>query len=332
MTHKNVLFPLLLLAVVLTASCAVDPDSEDYYSENRVMKAWINRFYPGTPTYSGTGLYVLDIDKGDGTPVTDSSYIRVHYTKRDLDGSVSSTNEEELARQLGDYSVANYYGGNIWRVDRGYLPEGLETVLKTMRAGGRLKVALPASASGHNYTLYDAFSSTSETGNQVIDLSIDTVITNIYSYQEQVMRDWFSKNYNVADTTEEHLYFKKLEEHTSDEDTISEGKNISVRYIGRLMNGQVFDTNIEDTAKFYRIWDSSKSYSALSIAFYKLDPEKLKDENTVVDGFAKAVSHMNFNEKAVTLFNSELGYGESGSNPAIPEYSPLVFWLWIEKK
>lgn len=35
-------------------------------------------------------------------------------------------------------------------------------------------------------------------------------------------------------------------------------------------------------------------------------------------------------EKAVTLFNSELGYGEDGKNPSIPEYSPLSFWLYIE--
>jgi hypothetical protein len=41
---------------------------------------------------------------------------------------------------------------------------------------------------------------------------------------------------------------------------------------------------------------------------------------------------MNYDETAVTAFSSDLGYGESGSNPAIPEYTPLSFWLYIEPK
>lgn len=332
MTLKKILFPTLLLAAFALTACAVDPESEDYYSQDRVMKAWISRYYPGLNTYGDTGLYVLEMDKGNGAAVTDSAYIRVHYTKRDLDGTVSATNDMDLSKQLGDYSVANYYGGNTWQVDHGYLPESLEKIIKTMHAGGSMKVAIPASASSHQSSTYDVFSSTSETANILFEMSIDTVIANIYAYQEVIMRDWFREHYQIADTTAEHLYFKKLEAHTSESDTVSEGSTVSVRYVGRLMNGQVFDTNIEDTAKFYRIWDSSNSYNALSVAYYKQSEEKFSEENSVVTGFAKAVLQMNYEEKGVTLFNSELGYGESGRNPSIPEYSPLVFWLWIEKK
>lgn len=331
MKLKRVLFPALLLAALATA-CAVSPETEEFYSLDRVMKAWMNQYYPGVKTYGDTGAYVLDLVQGSGEAVTDSAYIRVHYTKTALDGTVSSTNEKTLAKQLGEYAVSNWYGGNTWRVDQGYLPDALEAVLKTMRAGGRVRMAIPASASSHESRMYDAFSTTSESDNMIIDVTIDTVITNIYNYQENIMRRWFIANYQVADTTAEHLFLKKLEEHTSASDTVSEGATVSVRYIGRLMNGQVFDTNIEDTAKFYRIWSDSGSYDALSISYYKENTEQFSQNNSVVDGFGKAVLHMNYDEKAVTLFSSQLGYGESGSNPAIPEYSPLVFWLWIEKK
>ena len=332
MTLNKTLFPILLLAAVLLTACAVDPESEDNYSNNRVMKAWIERYYPGLQTYGDTGIYVLEMDKGNGAAITDSSYIRVHYTKRSLDGTVSLTNELELSKQLGDYSVANFYGGSTWQVDHGCLPDALEKIIKTMRVGGSLKAAIPASASSHSSSTYDAFSSTSETQNILFEMAIDTVIENIYDYQEEIMRKWFSSHYQIADTTAEHLYFKKLEAHESESDTVAEGATVSVRYIGRLMIGQVFDTNIEDTAKFYRIWDSSNSYNALSIAYYKENEEKFSQENSAVTGFAKAVLQMNYEEKGVTLFNSELGYGESGRNPSIPEYAPLVFWLWIEKK
>ena len=174
MTLKKALFPTLLLTAFLMAACAVNSETEDYYSQDRVMKAWMNCNYPGLTPYGNTGAYVIDMVKGEGTPVTDSSYIRVFYTKRTLDGDITSTNDQELAEQLGEYAKSYWYGGNTWRVDQGYLPEALETVLKTMRAGGRLKMALPASASSHDYSLYDAFTSTSESDNQIIDLTIDT--------------------------------------------------------------------------------------------------------------------------------------------------------------
>lgn len=332
MRLKDVFLATLIPAFLLAASCAVEPETETYASQDRVMKAWIRYNYPGTSTYSGTSLYVLDMQPGEGPAVTDSSYVWVHYVKRTLDGDVLSTNQQKLAEQLGSYSASSYYGSNIWRVDQGYLPDGLEKVIKSMKSGGSAKVALPVSASEHETSMYSAFSSTSESANEVIELTIDTVMTNVFTYQEKVMKDWFQRNYQISDTAANHLYFKKLEEKTAETDTISEGGNISVRYIGRLLNGQVFDTNIEDTAKFYHIWKSSGSYDALTIAFYKADESQFSENNSVVEGFGKAITRMNFGETAVTVFGPQLGYGEKGSSPGIPEYAPLCFWLYIEPK
>lgn len=331
MILKRILFPTLLLATVLTASCAIEPNTDSNYSEDRVMKAWINTYYPTAKAVGDTGVYLLETQNGNGVTVPDSAYVQVHFTKFNLDGSVVSTNDEDIAGQNGQYAPTSWYGGNIWRVDQGYLPEGLEQVIKSMRSGAHFKAAIPASASSHDYSAYTAFSSTSESVNHIIDVTIDTVYADIYAYQERVMRQWFILNCQVPDTVAEHLYLKKLEAHESSSDTIASGTVIKVRYIGRMMNGQVFDTNIEDTAKFYRIWSDGGSYDALSISYYPGD-EDIITKNSVVDGFAMAIARMNYNEKAVTLFGPQLGYGESGSSPTIPEYSPLVFWLWIEQK
>lgn len=332
MRIKYLLLATLIPAFLLTAACAVEPQTETYASQDRVMKAWMRHNYPGLTTYGDTDLYVLSLNPGDGPAVSDSAYVFAHYVKTKLDGEVISTNDEILAKQLGTYSVSNYYGSSIWRVDQGYLPEDLETVLRAMKSGGYAKVALPLSASGHAFSMYSAFSGTEESYNEILEIEIDTVVNKIYAYQEQLMKDWFQRNYQVSDTAAEHLYFKKLVEKTAESDTISEGHNVSVRYIGRLLNGQVFDTNIEDTAKFYRIWESTGSYNALTISYYKDDPEQFGNNNSVVDGFGKAIRMMNFGEKAVTVFNSELGYGEKGKSPSVPEYAPLCFWLYIEPK
>ena len=332
MKLNGTLFISLLLTATLAISCAVYPDDDSDIAYDHVMSAWIRVNHPSVKPYGTYGAYVLDMYKGDGATISDSAYVRVHYTKRTLDGAIVETNVEDLAKQLGSYAVSSNYAGNTWRMTQGYVPDALEEVIRSMRGGGCAAIALPKSASSHKYTMYDAFSSTEETNNYVFELSIDTVITDIVKYQDQEMRTWFREHYNSEATIADHLFFKKLEEKTADTDTITDGASVNIRYIGRLMNGQVFDTNIEDTAKFYRIWSSSNSYSALSINYYKEDEEKFESNNSVVTGFGKAILNMNYGEKAVTVFNSELGYGEDGKNPSIPEYSPLVFWIYIEPK
>ena len=330
--HKSLSLSIVLLAAFLTGACAVDPEEDSNYGLDRVMKAWIRVNYPGLKPFANTDSYVLEMVEGTGLPVGDSAYVWVHYAKRNLDQTVTSTNIQELAEQIGSYSVTTNYAGNIWRVDQGYLPDDLEDVIKTMRAGSHVKVALPASASSHDRSLYSAFNSLSETTNQIIDVTVDSVVTDIYDYQERAMKAWFRERYGVSDTAAAHLYLKKLVEKTAEEDTISEGTNVKVRYVGRLMDGRVFDTNIEDTAKFYRIYKSTGSYNALSIEYYKTDTTKFSSANSVVKGFGKGVTMMNYGEKAVVLFSSQLGYGDKGSSPSIPEYSTLSFWLYIEPK
>ena len=330
MKRYKTLFVSLLLMASLAISCAVNPEEDSDISYDHVMKAWMRVNHPDIKPFGNGGAYVLEMDKGDVVSIGDSAYIRVHYTKRMLDGTIVESDVREIAEQLGEYKASSNYAGNTWRLTQGYIPDALEEVFRTMRSGGSATIALPKSASDHEYTLYDAFSSLEEANNYIFEIAIDTVLYDIIDYQEKEMRKWFRTHYDSEATIADHLYFKKLEEHTADSDTITEGATINVRYIGRLMNGQVFDTNIEDTAKFYRIWSSSGSYNALEMTYYKSDETQFNSNNSVVEGFGQAILKMNSGEKAVTLFNSELGYGEDGKNPSIPEYSPLVFWLYIE--
>jgi FKBP-type peptidyl-prolyl cis-trans isomerase 2 len=320
----------LLLAASLAISCAVEPDEDKDIAYDRMMTSWIRVNYPSAKPFGTYGAYVLEMEKGDGASIGDSAYVRAFYTKRALDGTIMDTDVEEIAMQLGSYDASYNYAGNTWRMTQGYVPDALEEVLRTMRDGGSTLIALPKSSSYHKTSMYDAFSSTEESNNYIYAIEIDTVVTDIIGYQDKEMRKWFRARYDSEDTISQHQFFKKLEEKTADTDTIKEGSSINVYYVGRLMDGQVFDTNIEDTAKFYRIWSGAKDYKALSLTFRKSEEESSDSSNGVVKGFEQAILKMNYGEKAVTLFNSELGYGEAGSNPAIPEYSPLVFWLYID--
>lgn len=331
MNTSKFLPAMLLLTAFAAASCAIDPDESANLSLDRVMTAWINVNHPGLQPYGEHGAYLLDLQKGEGPAVTDSAYVWVHYTKKALDQSVLASNIQAVDEQLGQYAAGNYYGSDIWRVDQGFLPDGIEEVLKTLRSGSKASIALPSSSSGHSYSRYSAFSGTSEVDNYLYELTIDTVMTDIYDYQAREMQEWFREHYETGDTLSTGFYFKKLTEKTEDSDTIPEGNNINVRYIGRLLSGHVFDTNIEDTAKFYRLWTSGSSYTALGLTYYA-EEAKFIENNSVVEGFSKAVSRMNYGETAVALFSPELGYGEGGSGKSVPEYAPLIFWLYIEPK
>ena len=95
------------------------------------------------------------------------------------------------------------------------------------------------------------------------------------------------------------------------------------------MDGTVFDTNIEDTARKYRIYSSGNTYSALSFQFEAKEDDAI-DENSFVQGFTKALWRIGYGGHAVTFFYSNLGYGDNGSGD-IPAYVPLFFELWIEE-
>ncbi len=332
MKVNKALLTALLLTASLAVSCAVEPKEDSDTAYDHIMTAWIRVNHPGVKPYGTYGAYILEMDKGDGGAIGDSAYIRVHYTKRSLDGTITDTNVEELAEQLGLNGNTACYDGNVWRMTQGYLPDALEEVLRTMRGGGNAAIALPMSASSHLSVMYDAFSTTSESNNYVYEIAVDTVITDIIDYQDQVMRAFFREHFDSESTIADHHFFKKIEEKTEPADTIPEGNTVRVRYIGRLLNGQVFDTNIEDTAKFYRIWSNKSTYDAMSIAFYKNSEDQFDNNNSVIKGFGQSILKMNYGEKVVTVFNSDLAYGAEGSNPAIPEYSPLFFWLYVEPK
>ena len=176
MSVRKYFLAILLLAGMTAVSCAVQSEEDADYSGDRVMKAWINVNYPGLKPYGDTGAYILEMEQGQGPAVSDSAYVWAHYVKYRLDRSIASTNIQRFAEQLGTFTRTTCYSSDIWRIDQGYLPDDLETILKTMRSGGHVKVALPNSASGHSQSFYSAFTGTKEDENLVIDLTIAFVI------------------------------------------------------------------------------------------------------------------------------------------------------------
>jgi FKBP-type peptidyl-prolyl cis-trans isomerase len=136
----------------------------------------------------------------------------------------------------------------------------------------------------------------------------------------------FSYTTYELDSTEYGFYFTK---NIYTIDSIESGTSADVRYVGKYLDGTVFDTNVADTAKKYRIYSSSNEYSALSFKYQDSEEETLSS-NSFVEGFTKALWRMGYGDHGVAYFYSSLGYGDNG-NSSIPGFVPLFFELWIEE-
>jgi FKBP-type peptidyl-prolyl cis-trans isomerase FkpA len=90
---------------------------------------------------------------------------------------------------------------------------------------------------------------------------------------------------------------------------------VRVIYTGRLLDGQVFDSNDMEAAKAAGIYDEKRPYQP---ADFSLDGQ-------VIKGWEEALMLMNTGAKARLIVPSEIGYGEQGRPPVIPPYSTLVF-------
>ncbi|MBP9992416.1 MAG: FKBP-type peptidyl-prolyl cis-trans isomerase [Bacteroidales bacterium] len=329
---------ILIYACVamLALSCARDAEEESPITYKRVMASWVKTHYPerlSDTTASGT--YILEEIPGFGEKPQDSSFVFVHYTKYYLDGNIKSSNREEIARQLMQYEESGYYGCAIWQLGKGFIPVGIEEVLREMRLGGSVKIALPLSASTVDSLKYNLFTDRKDDDNYLYTLSLDGIEQDIVSFEERTMESFRDSLFPGLEPMKTGFYFKKLfeplTEDTDDADTITDKSSVYVRYVARrLYDDKVFDTNIQDTAKKYGLYISGKGYNPLTITFYR-DSSTMASENSMVAGFTYAVNRMKYNEVAVTFFDSDHGYGDKGSGTSVPEYAPLCFTIWTSK-
>lgn len=329
MKNKYTFHLLAALSVLFClSSCAKTASQSSASILDNVLAAWMRVNHSDrTDVRTDSGAYVISFDQGSGATAGDTSYVLVHYTGRYLSGDIFDTNREDLSEQLGKRDVKTYYGSDIWQLGQGYLPFGVEEALKGVRAGAHLEIALPVAASKRLLTLYNAF--TSEIADNVIyEIDVEDVVDDIMAYQQRQMDEYRDKTYPGLEPVSEGFYFKSFGVQKIT-DSITDGKKINVRYVGRLMNGQVFDTNIEDTARHYRIYSSDTDYSAFELTYYQ-DLSQFLENNNCIEGFARALAGMNYTEKAETFFWSNLGYGAAGSKTSIPEYAPLRFELFVE--
>lgn len=310
---------LAILAVLALSlySCAEEKVKSDREIQQSILDAYVDVNYPNAERRE-SGLVMLDYVQGTGDTLNMYEGCFLEYTTRTLQGRHIETTDEELAKRLGWYSNSKHYGPDYFELGYNNSYPGLEEAIYKMQIGGTASFIMPP-------WLTDLGGGWNVQTSLMYDVELVDVVENILEWQQDTMKRYAATHYPGLDTLSANFYFKKL--YDAGKDTIESG-NISVRYVGRLLDGWVFDTNIADTAKKYGIYDATRDYSALSVVVSE-NLETMVEDNSLVEGFCMALQNMSFEDKAFTMFYSEYGYSSSGSDE-IGAFQPLIFWLYIE--
>lgn len=94
------------------------------------------------------------------------------------------------------------------------------------------------------------------------------------------------------------------------------GNTVKVHYVGRTLEGQVFDTSIPEVAQQHNRYDARRHYEPLEFRI---------GEGGMIEGFEEGVKLLKKHAKARLFLPSVLAYGEVEFLPYIKAHSNLIF-------
>ena len=323
---RSLLLPVA--AAVLAASCTKNASEGANVALQRQFDAWRAIHYPDA--IEKDGIYIIEDIPGTGLLWNkDLGVTFMTYTIRSLDGTVSYNADEQWAKQLGTWDQTYYYGPQVVLTGEGMSYAGLDALLDGMKKGGTRTAIIPSWMMTRER--YDSVAKYLETETDVTSMIYTITFLdqteNLTDYEFKQMKDYSSRLWGVTDTlSTAAVFFKSHSNFGYTPAEMPTDTTVYIDYIGRrIIDGQVFDTTIADTAKFYHIYNPSKKYAPVEITWAeKAEDVKLSGSSTV-GGFAYGLKAMHAGEKASFVFGYDLGYGSSGSGDMIPPYAALRF-------
>jgi FKBP-type peptidyl-prolyl cis-trans isomerase FkpA len=119
--------------------------------------------------------------------------------------------------------------------------------------------------------------------------------------QRQAINKYIADNNLQMTKTASGLYYQYMLKGQTRH--VKAGDQVSVHYKGYLLDGKVFDSSIPRNQPF----------------------EFTVGSGMVIKGWDEALMLMDIGDKLKVIIPYQLAYGERGSPPTIPEFSPLVF-------
>lgn len=341
-------FFTIAVAAMVIAGCAKPAETTKNDAAKKYFESWVKMNHPGA-TQTPLGSYILSQEPGSGKAAgtaDENLFVRMNYTMRKLDGTISSTTYAKTAQQLGTYSETDYYGPGIFIRAAGSISVGFDEILGQMREGEKIEAAVPGWLNGTKVYGSKEEYLKNVTGNDMIyTMELVDVIPDIAKWEVDSLVRYMANNYpeiNPADTVKADgngkkygFYYVQTQPSDRPDSSFVADNQVYLNYTGKLLNGQVFDTTIEKTAKDAGIYSSGRTYQPTYITWAD-DYTKItmgSGSSDVIDGFKFALAQMKPHEKGIAIFYSGYGYKDTGSGNKIPAYSPLIFeFELVDKK
>jgi FKBP-type peptidyl-prolyl cis-trans isomerase len=342
-------------ASLLAFSCAKIESEVPGAAEAQSLEKWMAAHVTDPAlTAHPDGLYTLVLqqaaDPQAKSPV-DGNWVDVNFTGYALpvppmavypeNGSVFVTRDAEIAaKELGNNPYRTHYAPQRMLVS-GYYGGMTAAMLRTlamMKKGEKRRMFAPSTIA------YGSYGSSYSYGYQgqnalpggvpsYMDIELVEVIEDIAEHEQDQVWEYAGRVLGKSadtDTLRKGIYlnaeyFGIADPEDTAKDTITADSTVNIYYVGRFLDGFVFDTNIDTVAQ--RAWGTGGNLQPLS---YKPSSGEL------VQAFYEAVTKMRYDSRGSMVFTSEWGYSYSGQTPTtenyatqIDPYTPLVFDFYI---
>jgi len=156
---------------------------------------------------------------------------------------------------------------------------------------------------------------------KMADTAFNSAITTFLKAQADVLKKaepakvkkYIDDNKLSGTTTTSGLFYVITKQGTGDKPAA--GDSVSVNYVGKFVNGKLFETNVKEVAQKEKTFNPMQQYKPIHI------PVGVK---AVIPGWDEGLMLLNKGAKATFVVPSKLAYGEQG-NQIIQPYTPLVF-------
>lgn len=330
----------LAAAAVIPASCARTISEGVNEAEQRYFNAWLKVNGISESQKTGRGIYILEKTEVEaGALVGADGYAIVEYTTTDLEGNITDYTDMEQAKQLGTYSPGSYYGPQVWTTKAETIRAGLYDGIAGMKTGESRRFIVPSWLMSYKNLATEAeyLAVSSDNSTTIFDVTVKDFTKDINQWQFSKILQTINNNdfydgafngTNIEDTTgvAYGMFYKTLEG-IEEENAFKGDTTIYINYTGKLLNGLIFDTNVERIAKDNDVYSASRTYGPTAVQWGESWSEITLDDSEVIGGFSRTLWQMGKlrkGSKGVGIFYSELGYGYSGSSN-IPGYAPLIF-------
>jgi len=327
-----------IVAAVCLSSCAKEPSVDWNALREDAFEAWMNQNVEGAEKQA-SGVYIKKLHSESNVvkPPKDGDWVLIDYTGRIMTtGDVFTTRDSAVAQRQGTFQYYTHYAPELVEyVKDGEMIDGLYYTLAAMTEGDSVETYIPPALSygeyggsfGNGYQ--GEISSVSANTPVVMNLRLDKIVSDPLMYENTLVREYAYEKWGlgVNDTVAKSMYRRVI---TPGRDTARIGKDsiVCLYYVGRFLDGFVFDTNMADTARRYHIYDAddSNKYDSISLTVGSRD-------TTYIKGFYTAVEGLRYGDVAQVVFPSIYGYGSTGTSESgatvIGPYSPLVFTIEV---